>query len=65
MMPVTTSRPRDTMPNAADEGPPVSGNTEAEGDGAADALAEGLAVEDAVGLAVEVGLSRGSRPKLL
>ncbi len=42
MMPVTTSRPSDTMLNAADEGPPVSGNTEAEAVGLAVALAEGL-----------------------
>ena len=40
MMPVPTSRARDTMPNAADAGPPVSGNTEAVG--VAVALAEGL-----------------------
>ena len=40
MMPVTTSRPSDTMLNAADEGPPVSGNAEAVG--VAVALAEGL-----------------------
>ena len=40
MMPVPTSRPRDTMLNAADAGPPVSGNTEAVG--VAVALAEGL-----------------------
>ena len=40
MMPVPTNRPRDTMLNAADAGPPVSGNTEAVG--VAVALAEGL-----------------------
>ncbi len=39
MMPVPTSRPRDTMLNVADAGPPVSGNTEAVG--VAVALAEG------------------------
>jgi hypothetical protein len=78
MMPVTTSRPRDTMPNAADAGPPVSGNTEAVGvavalaEGLGEPLSEGKGVKGppvvlAIGLALGLASpgSSGSRPKLL
>ena len=65
MMPVTTSRPSDTMLNAADEGPPVSGNTEAVG--VAVALAEGLGEPPSDGSGVKgppvvlaIGLPPGS-----
>ena len=65
MMPVTTSRPSDTMLNAADEGPPVSGNAEAVG--VAVALAEGLGEPPSDGSGVKgppvvlaIGLPPGS-----
>jgi hypothetical protein len=65
MMPVPTSRPRATMLNAADEGPPVSGNTEAVG--VAVALAEGLEEPSSDGNGVKgppvvlaIGLPAGS-----
>ena len=67
MMPVATSRPSDTMLNAADEGPPVSGNTEAEAVGLAVALAEGLGEPPSDGSGVKgppvvlaIGLPPGS-----
>ncbi|HEV2092306.1 MAG TPA: hypothetical protein VGR18_03985 [Rubrobacter sp.] len=70
---MATSRPSDTMLNAADAGPPVSGNTEAEAVDVAVALAEGLGeplsdgkgvkgppVALDIGLAVAVGLAGAS-----
>jgi hypothetical protein len=65
MMPVPTIRASDTMPNAADAGPPVSGNTEAVG--VAVALAEGLGEPPSDGKGVKgppvvlaIGLPPGS-----
>jgi hypothetical protein len=65
MMPVATSRPSDTTPNAADAGPPVSGNTEAVG--VAVALAEGLGEPPSDGKGVKgppvvlaIGLAEGA-----
>ncbi len=68
MMPVPTSRARDTTLNAADAGPPVSGNTEAVG--VAVALAEGLGEPPSDGNGVKgppvvlaIGLAGGQGPR--